>query len=138
MITVKATREGLIGFKTYTGYRVDPFVPFIALPSTAAVRLWVKLYNPLNNKVCRALVLDVGPWNEKDHAYVFQDLTTRRLGIPSHLGLHETPKDGTRPQSETGYDSFGRVTNFAGIDLGEAVWLALDMKGNTDICWEFE
>lgn len=134
MITVKATREGLDGLKTSTGYRVESFVPFIALPSTAALRLWVRLYNPLNQKVSRALVMDVGPWNEKDHTYVFQDLTLERLGIPYDY----KELKGIRPQAETGIDSFKRVTNGAGIDLGEFVWTALGMKDNSYVCWEFE
>lgn len=140
MITVLATREGLIGGKTSSGYRVESMVPFIALPSTAALRLWVKLHNPLNHKVCRALVLDVGPWNEKDHPYVFQDLTLNRYGIPL-TNLPSGQKGGmggVRPQAEAGTDSFGRVTNKAGIDLSEAVWDLLGMKDNSYISWEFE
>jgi hypothetical protein len=50
MIAVKATREGLQGGKTSSGYRVDPIVPFVALPSTAALRLWVKVHNPRNGR----------------------------------------------------------------------------------------
>lgn len=127
-----------MGGKTATGYRVDPYVPFIALPSTAAVRLWVRLYNPLNQKVCRALVMDVGPWNEKDHRYVFQDLTLKRLGIPLTIPSDPVIHYGIRPQAESGIDSFKRVTNGAGIDLGEYAWQALGMKDNSYVCWEFE
>lgn len=116
MIRVKATREGLIGGKTATGYHVDTIVPYVALPSDAALRQIVIVRNPLNNKSVKALVLDVGPWNTHDNAYVFGD---------------------ARPQSESGTDLFGRVTNKAGIDLGEAVWKALDMKDNGDVEWEF-
>lgn len=116
MITVKATREGLEGGKTATEYRVDAIVPFVALPSTAALRLWVRVTNPANGHSIKALVLDVGPWNEKDHAYVF---------------------GGHRPQAESGLDAFGRKTNGAGIDLGEAVWTALGMKDNSNVEWEF-
>lgn len=113
---VKATREGLIGGKTATGYHVETKVPFVALPSDAALRQWVKVTNPTNGKSIRALVLDVGPWNTRDHAYVF---------------------GGARPQAESGTDLFGRTTNHAGIDLGEAVWHALSMTDNTDVEWEF-
>lgn len=134
MVTVKATREGLPGQKTSTGYRVESLVPFIALPSTAALRLWVRLYNPINQLTCRGLVQDVGPWNETDHAYVFQDLTLKRWGIPYDY----KELKGIRPQAETGIDSFKRVTNGAGIDLGEWVWSALGMKDNSYVCWEFE
>ena len=113
---VKATREGLPGGRTATGYRVDSVVPFVALPSDAALRLWVKVTNPLTGKSIRALVLDVGPWNEHDHAYVF---------------------GGKRPAAEGGFDTRGRPTNGAGIDLGEAVWHALGMIDNGNVDWEF-
>jgi hypothetical protein len=63
-----------------------------------------------------AIVLDVGPWNEHDTAYV----------------LH-----GQRPAAESGVDTRGRTTNAAGIDLGEAVWRRLGMVDNSDIEWEF-
>lgn len=116
MITVKATREGLVGGKTSSGYRVDTVVPFVALPALAALRQWVRVLNPANGKSIAALVLDVGPWNEHDNAYVFA---------------------GARPQAETGVDTFGRKTNGAGIDLGEAVWRALDLKDNGNVAWEF-
>jgi hypothetical protein len=129
MIAVKATREGLLGGKTASGYRVDRFVPFVALPSTAALRCWVRVQNPRNGHEIRALVLDVGPWNEKDHAYVFQPAT-----VGPHTGA-AVPV--VRPQAETGVDSFGRVTNKAGIDLGERVWDALGMTDNDTVLWEF-
>lgn len=113
---VKATREGLAGQKTASGYRVESEVPFVALPSNAALRLWVKVTNPRNNKSIKALVLDVGPWNEHDHAYVF---------------------GGARPAAESGVDTRGRKTNGAGIDLGEKVWIALGMKDNGPVEWAF-
>jgi hypothetical protein len=116
VITVLATREGLLGQKTASGYHVDEYVPFVALPSDAALRQWVALTNPANGKRCKALVLDVGPWNIHDHAYVF---------------------GGQRPQAESGVDAFGRVTNKAGIDLSEAVWTALEMKDNGPVTWSF-
>jgi hypothetical protein len=116
MITVRATREGLLGGRTASGYRVDPVVPFVALPSTAALWLFVTVTNPLNGQSIRARVLDIGPWNTDDHAYVWA---------------------GARPQAESGTDTRGRKTNGAGIDLGEAVWTALDMRDNTDVQWEF-
>lgn len=113
---VKATREGLIGGKTSSGWRINTTVPFVALPSTAALRQWVKVTNPINGKSIKALVLDVGPWNTEDDEYVF---------------------NGARPQAETGIDKSSRKTNKAGIDLGEAVWNHLDMKSNTKVNWEF-
>ena len=115
-MTVKATREGLPGQKTASGYAIDAIVPFVALPAAAALHLWVQVTNPLNGKTVKAVVLDVGPWNTKDHAYVF---------------------GGQRPQAECGQDLFGRKTNGAGIDLGEAVWKALDMQDNGNVVWQF-
>lgn len=116
MPTVKATREGLLGQRTATNYVIDLHVPFVALPSTAALRLWVWVENPTNGKRMRALVLDVGPWNTDDHAYVFGD---------------------ARPQAESGVDTRGRVTNGAGIDLGAAVWRGLGMTDNGPVNWWF-
>lgn len=114
---VRATREGLIGHKTASGYLIDAIVPFVALPAAAALRQWVTVTNPLNGKSIRALVLDVGPWNVNDNAYVF---------------------GGQRPAAERGLDvSHNGKTNGAGIDLGEAVWTALEMTDNADVEWSF-
>lgn len=116
MKLVKATREGLIGGTTASGYKIDTVVPFVALPARKALGKFVRLSNPANGKRCLAIVLDIGPWNIKDDEYVFGD---------------------ARPQAETGTDKFNRPTNNAGIDLGERVWKLLGMKGNTDVEWEF-
>ena len=119
---VKATREGLVGLTTASGWVIDDVVRFCALPSTKALHRRVRITNPLNGRVVIAQVLDVGPWNEHDDAYVLQ---------------------GARPLAEINVkvDRHGNETNGptngAGIDLGQAVWLALDMKGNTDVEWEF-
>src|SRR6266496_1282126 len=131
MVRCKATREGLAGGKTSTGYRIDPHVPFVALPSTAALRLWLRIHNPANNKVVRALCLDTGPWNTDDHAYVFQPATL------DHIGL-TVPPDTIRPQAESGHDTRGRKTNGAGIDLGERVWHDLGLTDNAEVCWQFD
>lgn len=116
MMRVKATREGLIGGKTSSGYIIDKVVPFVALPSVRALRKFVRVINPANGKSTLAVVLDVGPWNEHDDDYVFR---------------------GNRPQAESGIDTRGRVTNSAGIDLGEAVWRALGMEDNSPVDWFF-
>lgn len=133
MITVKATREGLPGQKTASGYVIEDKVPFVALPSTQALHQWVLLYNPENGNRCRALVLDVGPWNTDDHAYVFQERTVRDYAFIESPGLLV----GVRPKAETGLSMSGKGTNGSGIDLGEAVWRLLEMKDNSLICWEF-
>lgn len=116
MIRVKATREGLIGGKTYSGYIIDTHVPFVALPSKSAVQKFVRVRNPRNSKVALAIVLDVGPWNTDDNQYVF---------------------NGARPQAESGVDTSGRHTNRAGIDLSERLWHDLGMQDNTEVEWEF-
>ena len=113
---VKATREGLVGKKTAVGWKINNNVPFVALPSTVALRQWVIVTNPLNNRSIKALVLDVGPWNIEDDEYVF---------------------GGSRPQSETGKDTLGRITNKSGIDLGEFVWISLGMLDNGEVEWKF-
>lgn len=135
MITVKATREGLVGDLTASGYRIDPIVPFVALPSTRALKdasgrpRAVRVCNPLTGLWTVAIVLDVGPWNEHDDPYVFQPATRPGSGPPT-LGE-------IRPAAESGVDTRGRITNHAGIDLGERVYFALGMKGNTVVSWEF-
>lgn len=115
-MTVKATREGLIGGRTASGYVIDKVVPYVALPSRAALHRFVRLTSTQTGKSCYAIVLDVGPWNVADDAYVLE---------------------GQRPQAESGTDLFGRTTNGAGIDLGEAVWMALGMVDNGEVAWEF-
>jgi len=115
-VRVKATREGLVGSRTSSGYVIDTKVPYVALPSTKALYHAVRVTNPANGKSCVAIVLDVGPWNETDDGYVF---------------------GGSRPQAESGTDAIGRATNRAGIDLGEWVWKSLGMLDNTDVIWEF-
>jgi len=115
-VKVKATREGLLGAHTASGYVIDAVVPFVALPSTKAIGRAVRVTNPANGKSTVAIVLDVGPWNEHDDPYVFA---------------------GSRPAAETGTDSRGRATNHAGIDLGEAVWHRLGMTDNAEVDWEF-
>ena len=115
-MTVKATREGLVGRPTSSGYIIDKVVPFVALPHVEALGRFVRLTNAATGKACIAIVLDVGPWNTMDREYVF---------------------GGARPQAETGTDTTGRPTNGAGIDLGERVWKALGMTDNAPINWEF-
>lgn len=117
MVQVKATREGLVGKTTSSGYVIDTRVPFVALPSVGALYKAVRVSNPANGKTVIAIVLDVGPWNTHDDLYVF---------------------GGQRPAVEKdGIDFSGRATNGAGIDLGEYVWKALGMTDNGAVEWEF-
>lgn len=120
---VKATREGLAGKRTASGYVIDAVVPFVALPSRAALWQCVELYNPNASdpetgtfKKCRALVLDIGPHFTDDDNYVF---------------------GGARPLAEKATDNEGRPLNGAGIDLGERVWRELGMEDNTQVGWSF-
>lgn len=113
---VKATREGLVGGITASGYVIDKVVPFVALPSSRALGEFVRVVNPRTGKSTLAIVLDIGPWNTHDDAYVFH---------------------GDRPQAESGVDTRGRTTNKAGIDLSERVWAALGMTDNDDVEWSF-
>jgi len=115
---VKATREGLNGQKTSSGYVITdkPLIPFVALPSYKALGRIVRVSNNASGKSCLAMVLDVGPWNEHDDSYVFGK---------------------ERPLSEKGISLSMKGTNNAGIDLGELVWKRLGMTGNTDVDWEF-
>lgn len=115
-MTVKATREGLIGAATASGYRIDTVVPFVALPCQKALGHFVRITNHAVGLTTLAVVLDVGPWNTDDAAYVF---------------------GGSRPQAESGTDKTGRPTNGAGIDLGERVWRALGMTDNGPVTWEW-
>lgn len=115
-MTVKATREGLVGHATATGWIIDTTTFFVALPATRALGKRVRLTNPLNGNTCEAEVKDVGPWNTHDELYVFH---------------------GERPAAEAGMSVSGHGTNGAGIDLGEAVWHALDMQDNGNVEWEF-
>lgn len=115
-MTVKATREGLVGHTTASGWIIDTQRFFVALPSRRALHKRVRITNPANGRSCEAEVLDVGPWNEHDDEYVF---------------------GGSRPEAEMGISVSGAGTNRAGIDLGEAVWQALGMEDNANVEWEF-
>lgn len=117
MIRVLATREGLIGKRTASGHLIQHDSWFVALPCKQAIGRVVRLYlNENDTRGLTAPVLDIGPWNEDDGAYVFR---------------------GERPAAETGVDTRGRVTNHAGIDLSDAVFFALGLRDNKEIEWEF-
>jgi hypothetical protein len=122
---VKATREGLAGQRTSSGYVIDGFVSFAALPAAKALHRHVRITNPANTTSALAEVLDVGPWNIADDLYVF---------------------GGARPLAERGWkldphNPHGALiqgaTNGAGIDLSERVWKTLGMLDNGMVDWEF-
>jgi len=109
---VRATREGRIGGTTASGYVIpaNSVLPFVALPSRKALGRIIRVTNPLNGTNCLAMVMDVGPHNTADDAYVF---------------------GGARPLAES------QGGNGAGIDLGERAWALLGMKDNTNVEWHF-
>jgi len=127
MIRVKATREGLVGQKTATGWVIDKETPFVALPSAKALHKWIQITNPANGNACRAQVLDVGPWNEHDDAYVFGGQRPASEHGEHVVYVGGKPEQRIEPEK----------VNKAGIDLGEKVWHLLGMTGNTDVEWEF-
>ena len=117
---VKATREGLVGQTTASGYVIDTIVPFVALPSTRAVHRLVRLNNPATQKTTYAVVLDVGPWNEHDDAYVF---------------------GGSRPQAETGttHAVGGQTAPESTWENGSGkswAWLTIQMWNGSSCCYE--
>jgi len=116
MHQVLCSIEGLVGHGTSLGWKIDTTVPFVALPSTKALRRVLIVKNLANGLTAEAVVMDVGPWNEHDDAYVFGD---------------------ARPLSESGVGAYRTPTNKSGIDLGEYVRKMLQITGNTQVMWEF-
>lgn len=113
---VKATREGLLGEETASGYHIDAVVAFVALPSHRALQRFVRVTNPANGRSTLAQVLDVGPHFTHDDGYVF---------------------GAARPAAELGLKEDGTPMNGAGIDLSEAVWATLGMLDNGPVEWTF-
>ena len=116
MIRVKCTREGLVSQLTASGHIIQVEDWFCALPSVRALRRTIKIWtDDPNQYASRAYwtvpVLDVGPWNTHDDAYVF---------------------NGARPQAESGVDTRGRPTNGSGIDLSDLVYKTL---GEPEFVW---
>ena len=110
---VTASREGLVGGTTASGRKIEKDSIFVALPSRKALGLTVELF--YKGKTATAPVWDVGPWNTKDAYWL----------------------DGSRPQAESGKDLFDRKTNKAGIDLSDALFEKLGLKGNDWVYWRF-
>jgi len=92
----------------------DAHVPLVALPSTVALGWFIALINMRNGRRAIGWVGDVGPWNTHDNVYVL---------------------DGARPQSESGRDEQGRVTNRSGLDMGGRVWSELAMVDSGHVAW---
>lgn len=117
---VKATREGLIGEMTASGYRIDAVVSFVALPNRDALHRFIAIGNPLNAKSTYAQVLDVGPWNIDDPYPFTGEPPLATVGIKTD-----------------GHERVSGQTNGAGIDLGQRVWNDLGMVDNGEVDWYF-
>jgi hypothetical protein len=105
-----------------TWHRND-HVPWVQLPSEAAVRQLVAVSNPQiidpaseQPMIRLAIVLEVGPYFIDDDAYVFS---------------------GKRPRAETDY--FKACGDFSahGIGIGERVWTELQMVDGGLVDWDF-
>jgi len=112
-IRVFATRAGLVGRRLACGEIIQPGSMFVALPHRSALRRSVELR--YRDRAAVVPVLDVGPWNVDD----------------------EYRSSGQRPAAERGVGSFRRPANPAGIDLSDAVFAALGLRGNDYLEWRF-
>ena len=116
--TVEATQEGLIEGVTSVGLRIREKSIFVALPSVKA--LWRIVAVKYEDKFYLAPVLDVGPWNEGDDAYVFGE---------------------ARPRSEQGIGKYRTPTNDAGIDLSDGLISLMGIEprnwGKREVSWRF-
>ena len=102
----------------YDGHRITDTELGCALPykwrDKPPPRIQVR--NTDNGKVVYCEVVDVGPWNTDDKAYVLGD---------------------ERPQAESGTDTTGRPTNLAGIDLTPGSAKAIGLEGKGNVSWAF-
>jgi predicted dinucleotide-utilizing enzyme len=123
LISAPATGEDLTVVKgvndsAYDGHRINDTELGCALPYK-----WrdkppprVQVRNTDNGKTAFVDVVDVGPWNTDDKAYVLGD---------------------ARPQAESGTDTTGRITNLAGIDLTPGAAKAIGLAGKGNVSWAF-
>jgi hypothetical protein len=108
---VKAIRNLQMDLRTASGYLTEMAVPFVALPSLNAVGHFVRV--EANNRSTLAIVLDAGPFRDKDDEYVF---------------------GGEKPAQEVDRNPKRR----AGIVVGPAVCRALRIFDDaTEVAWEF-
>jgi hypothetical protein len=110
---VFATREGLVGRRLATGGIIRPDDRFVALPHRSALRRDVELR--YGTRVLVVPVLDVGPWNIDDDYW----------------------STGARPAAERGRGKYRTPVNPAGIDLSDATFALLGMRGNDTVEWRF-
>ena len=110
---VFATREGLAGRRLACGDIIQAGQMFVALPHRSALRRSVELR--YRDRIAVVPVLDVGPWNTDDAYW----------------------SNGQRPAAERGRGAFRTPVNRAGIDLSDAVFLALGLRDNDYLEWRF-
>jgi len=112
-VRVFATREGLVGRRLACGEIIQPGAMFVALPHRSALHRSVELR--YRDRATVVPVLDVGPWNVDDDYW----------------------SAGQRPAAERGLGTFRKPVNPAGIDLSDAVFAALGLRGNDYLEWRF-
>lgn len=138
--SVFATREGLVGSTTANGHVIVSNDFFVALPSrrglspqgssTFAVRICAP-----TRRCVYAPVWDVGPWNTQDDYW--NPGSQRQQWGDLHQGTPEA-QAAFRTGYNRGLDQYGRhVANPAGIDLGDGVYNALHLTGNTTVTVDY-
>lgn len=128
---VYGTREGLVGWTTANGHKIEPNDHFVSLPSWTALNdkgksdYRVRITAP-NGRSAVAPVWDTGPWNFKDNywhnpRYEFKDLP---VGVPqAEKAALEKHNNG---KNENGVP----VYNPSGIDIGDGTyWQDLGLQG---------
>jgi hypothetical protein len=128
---VYATREGLVGYTTANGHKIEPNDQFVSLPSWTALNdkgksdYRVRIVAP-NGRSAVAPVWDTGPWNFKDNywhnpRYEFKDLP---VGVPqAEKAVFEKHNGG---KNESGVP----IYNPSGIDIGDGTyWDDLGLQG---------
>lgn len=110
---VFATREGLTGQRLATGAIIQAGDRFVALPHPCALRRDVEVR--YQGRALVVPVLDVGPWNTSDDYW----------------------SSGQRPAAERGRGTFRAPVNPAGIDLSDATFASLGLRGNDYVEWRF-
>ncbi len=129
---VYATREGLVGYTTANGHKIQPNDRFVSLPSWTVLNdkgksdYQVRITAP-NGKSAVAPVWDTGPWNFKDNYWhnprsQFKDIA---VGVPqaekAFFGKHNGGKN----------ESGKPIYNPSGIDIGDGTfWQDLGLKGD--------
>jgi hypothetical protein len=110
---VFATREGLTGRRLATGAIIQQGDRFVALPHPCALRRDVEVR--YQGRALVVPVMDVGPWSVDDDYW----------------------SSGERPAAERGRGTYRTPVNRAGIDLSDATFATLGMRGNDVVEWRF-